>query len=68
MKNCYYIASALTEDSEIRRCLSQISDIPVDRMNYAKVRAAPQEKYVQFFNLYSSPDQQQLPLHQHIGS
>lgn len=48
MKNCNYIASALTEDSEIRRCLSQISDIPVDRMNYAKVRAAPQNKYVQF--------------------
>lgn len=68
MKNCYYFASALTEDSEIRRCLSQISDIPVDRMNYAKVSAASTREINSVFNLYSSPDQQQLPLHQHIGS
>lgn len=68
MKNCYYIASALTEDSEIRRCLSQISDIPVDRMNYAKVSAASPRETSSVFNLYSSPDQQQLPLHQYIGS
>lgn len=68
MKNFYYIDSALTEDSEIRRCLSQISDIPVDRMNYAKVSAAPSREISSVVNSYSSADQQQFPLHQHIGS